>query len=82
VAENLRVGNPDASEADIREAIEHAQATDFIERHEGELNAIVGERQRGLAINRALLKNIMGVQPKSASLNPMRPCLLWLISRH
>ena len=26
VAENLRVGNPDATEADIREAIERAQA--------------------------------------------------------
>jgi ATP-binding cassette subfamily B protein len=65
VAENLRVGNPDASEADIREAIERAQATDFIERHEGELNAIVGERGRALsggerqrlAIARALLKD-------------------------
>jgi ATP-binding cassette subfamily B protein len=65
VAENLRVGNPDASEADIREAIERAQATDLIERHEGELSAIVGERGRALSggerqrlsIARALLKD-------------------------
>ena len=65
VAENLRVGNPDASEADIREAIERAQAADFIERHEGGLNAIVGERGRALSggerqrlsIARALLKD-------------------------
>ena len=65
VAENLRVGNPDATEADIREAIERAQAADFIERHEGGLNAIVGERGRALSggerqrlsIARALLKN-------------------------
>ena len=64
VAENLRVGNPDASEADIREAIERAQAADFIERHEGGLNAIVGERGRalsggerqGLSIARGLIK--------------------------
>ena len=65
VAENLRVGNPDATEADIRAAIERAQAADFIERHEGGLNAIVGERGRALSggerqrlsIARALLKN-------------------------
>ena len=65
VAENLRVGNPDATEADIREAIERAQAADFIERHEGGLNAIVGERGRALSggerqrlsIARALLKD-------------------------
>ena len=65
VAENLRVGNPDATEADIRKAIERAQAADFIERHEGGLNAIVGERGRALSggerqrlsIARALLKD-------------------------
>ena len=49
VAENLRAGNPDASEADIRKAIERAQAADFIERHEVGLNAIFGERGRALS---------------------------------
>jgi ATP-binding cassette, subfamily B, beta-glucan exporter len=65
IAENLQVGNPDATEADIRQAIERAQAAEFIESHEGGLNAIVGERGRALSggerqrlsIARALLKD-------------------------
>ena len=65
IAENLQVGNPDATEADIRQAVERAQALEFIENHEGGLNAIVGERARALSggerqrlsIARALLKN-------------------------
>ena len=32
IAENLRVGKPDATEAEMREACERAQALDFIER--------------------------------------------------
>lgn len=64
IADNLRVGNPEATEADIRQAIERAEARDFIERHEGGLNAIIGERGRALSggerqrisIARALLK--------------------------
>ncbi len=35
IAENLRVGNPDATDDDILKACERAQALDFIERHEG-----------------------------------------------
>jgi ATP-binding cassette, subfamily B, beta-glucan exporter len=46
IAENLLVGNPDATEADIHQAIERAEAIDFIEHHEGGLNAIVGEPGR------------------------------------
>jgi ATP-binding cassette, subfamily B, beta-glucan exporter len=65
IAENLQVGNPDATEGDIRQAIERAQAAEFIESHERGLNAIVGERGRALSggerqrlsIARALLKN-------------------------
>jgi ATP-binding cassette subfamily B protein len=65
IAENLRVGDPDATDEDILKACERAQALDFIERHEGGLNAIVGERGRALSggerqrlsIARALLKD-------------------------
>ena len=65
IAENLRVGNPDATDADILQAIERAQAAEFVERHEHGLNAIVGERGRALSggerqrlsIARALLKD-------------------------
>jgi ATP-binding cassette subfamily B protein len=64
IEENLRVGNPEASDRAIRKACEQAQAMDFIERHGG-LNAVVGERGRALSggerqrisIARALLKN-------------------------
>ena len=65
IAENLRVGNPNATDADILQAIERAQAAEFVERHEHGLNAIVGERGRALSggerqrlsIARALLKD-------------------------
>jgi ATP-binding cassette subfamily B protein len=65
IAENLRVGDPDASDEELRNACERAQALDFIERHENGLNAIVGERGRALSggerqrlsIARVLLKN-------------------------
>ncbi|GLR89243.1 glucan ABC transporter ATP-binding protein/ permease [Bradyrhizobium iriomotense] len=64
IAENLRVGKPDATDADMRLAAERAQALDFIERSGGfETNAgergrmlSGGERQR-LSIARALLKD-------------------------
>jgi ATP-binding cassette subfamily B protein len=64
IAENLRVGKPDATEAEMRKAAERAQALDFVERSGGfETNAgergrmlSGGERQR-LSIARALLKD-------------------------
>lgn len=64
IAENLRVGKPDATEAEMRKAAERAQAIEFIDRGGGfETNAgergrmlSGGERQR-LSIARALLKD-------------------------
>jgi ATP-binding cassette subfamily B protein len=65
IAENLRVGKPDATMAEMREACARAQALEFIERTPGGFDAPIGERGRflsggerqRLAIARALLKN-------------------------
>ena len=65
IAENLRVGKPEATEAELREAATRAQALDFIERAADGFEARVGERGRmlsggerqRLSIARALLKN-------------------------
>src|SRR6187431_2098972 len=65
IADNLRVGQPDATEAEMRIAAGRAQALEFIERGEqgfdtnaGERGRMLsgGERQR-LSIARALLKD-------------------------
>jgi ATP-binding cassette, subfamily B, beta-glucan exporter len=65
IAENLRVGKPDATEVELKLAAERAQALEFIERSErgfdsnaGERGRLLsgGERQR-LSIARALLKD-------------------------
>jgi ATP-binding cassette, subfamily B, multidrug efflux pump len=64
VASNLRYGKPDATEADMWEALEVAQASDFVRAMPGGLNARIeqggtnvsgGQRQR-LAIARALIR--------------------------
>src|SRR5690242_7341872 len=63
IGDHLRVGQPDASEAELRAACGRAQALDFVERQG--LEATVGERGRllsggerqRLAIARALLKD-------------------------
>jgi len=65
IAENLHVGKPDATDAEIREAAARAQALEFINRNPEGLEANVGERGRmlsggerqRLSIARALLKN-------------------------
>jgi glucan exporter ATP-binding protein len=65
IAENLRVGKPDATEQDMRDACARAQALDFIEDNEQGFAAGVGERGRllsggerqRLSIARALLKD-------------------------
>jgi ATP-binding cassette subfamily B protein len=65
IAENLRVGRPDASEAEMRKAAARAQALEFIERSSHGFDTNVGERGRmlsggerqRLSIARALLKD-------------------------
>ena len=65
IAENLRVGKPDASVEEMRDAATRAQALEFIERGSEGLEASVGERGRllsggerqRLSIARALLKD-------------------------
>jgi ATP-binding cassette subfamily B protein len=65
IAENLRVGKPDATDAELREASARAQALSFVEAAPDGFDARVGERGRmlsggerqRLSIARALLKN-------------------------
>jgi len=65
IAENLRVGKPDATDEELRAAAEGAQALDFIARSEHKFETSAGERGRmlsggerqRLSIARALLKN-------------------------
>lgn len=65
VADNLRVGKPDATDEEMRTALARAQALELVERHPDGLRARVGERGRALSggerqrlsIARALLKN-------------------------
>jgi len=65
IAENLRVGRPDASDEQLRDAAARAQALDFIEQNPRGFDATVGERGRALSggerqrlsIARALLKD-------------------------
>ena len=65
IADNLRVGKADATEAEMREAAKRAQALEFIERKFKGFDGRVGERGRSLSggerqrlsIARALLKD-------------------------
>ena len=65
IEENLRIGKPDASHADIDMALRRAQAADFVARQPKGLATAIGERGRflsggecqRLAIARALLKD-------------------------
>jgi ATP-binding cassette, subfamily B, beta-glucan exporter len=65
IAENLRIGKPDATDAELRDAAARAQALGFIEEAPEGFDARVGERGRmlsggerqRLSIARALLKN-------------------------
>jgi glucan exporter ATP-binding protein len=65
IGDNLRVGKPDASEAELLDVCRRAQALDIVERNPQGLEATVGERGRLLSggerqrisIARALLKD-------------------------
>lgn len=65
IAENLRVGKPDATDEELRIAAERAQAIDFINRSDNGFDTNAGERGRmlsggerqRLSIARALLKD-------------------------
>ena len=65
IRENLQVGRPDATDAEMMDALTRAQALDFIDRQADGLDTIIGERGRSLSggerqrlsIARALLKN-------------------------
>ena len=49
IAENLRIGSPQATDAQLLEACARAQALDFIERQPQGLEANIGERGRALS---------------------------------
>jgi ATP-binding cassette, subfamily B, beta-glucan exporter len=65
IADNLRIGKPDATQAELEEAAKLAEAHDFIMRQPNGYDTMVGERgttlsggeRQRLAIARALLKN-------------------------
>jgi len=65
IRENLQVGRPEATDAEMMKALERAQALEFITRQAEGLDTVIGERGRSLSggerqrlsIARALLKN-------------------------
>ena len=81
IAENLRVGKPDAGDGEMREAAARAQALDFITRNPEGLEARIGERGRllsggerqRLSIARALLKDppILILDEATSALDPV-----------
>jgi ATP-binding cassette, subfamily B, beta-glucan exporter len=65
IAENIRIGRPEASDADVERAAKLAEAHEFIERKPGGYGFVIGERgaslsggeRQRIAIARAILKD-------------------------
>lgn len=65
IAENIRIGRPDATDADVENAARLAEAHDFIMRKQGGYGFVIGERgaslsggeRQRIAIARAIVKN-------------------------
>lgn len=65
IADNIRIGRPDATAADIERAARLAEAHEFIMRKEGGYNFVIGERgsslsggeRQRIAVARAILKD-------------------------
>lgn len=80
ILDNLRLGNPDASEAQVREAAAQVRAHEFIEALPQGYATLVGERGQGLsggqiqriALARALLRNapLVLLDEATAGLDP------------
>ena len=65
IAENIRIGRPEATDAEVEEAARLAEAHDFIAKKPGAYQFVIGERgaslsggeRQRIAIARAILKN-------------------------
>jgi ATP-binding cassette subfamily B protein len=65
IAENIRIGRPEASDAEVEQAAKLAEAHDFVMRKAGAYQFVIGERgaslsggeRQRIAIARAILKN-------------------------
>src|SRR5262249_51955822 len=65
IAENIRIGRPEATDAEVEEAARMAEAHDFIAKKPGGYQFVIGERgaslsggeRQRIAIARAILKN-------------------------